>query len=143
MHHRVFVYGTLLRGDVNHRLLNAAEFLGACHTRPCFTMYALGAYPGVARGGETAIAGEVYRVTDGQLRQLDRLEDYPRLFRRIAIPSPFGRAWIYLFRGSRRDRTRIPSGNWREPANGDNPIRSAAIRQTRDPKNPRWQQRQH
>jgi gamma-glutamylcyclotransferase (GGCT)/AIG2-like uncharacterized protein YtfP len=137
LHHQVFVYGTLLRGDVNHPLLQGARFLGEHRTRPCFTMYALGAYPGVAGGGRTAVTGEVFRVDGAGLKRLDRLEDYPRLYDRQLIPTPYGRAWIYLYRGDLRDRPVIQGGDWRAFAADPDSFRSAGVRGTRDPKNPR------
>ena len=137
MHHRVFVYGTLLRGQVNHHLLAHAERLGPLRTAPCFTLYLLGAYPGAVRGGVSPIHGEVYRVDRAGLRQLDRLEDYPRLYDRQLLPSPYGRVWIYLYRGSVKDRNIIHAGDWRAFAAAPDSIRAAGIRCVRDPKNPR------
>lgn len=136
MRHRVFVYGTLLRGGVNHRLLAGAELLGPHRTEPCFTLFRLGAYPGLARGGSTAVAGEVYRVDAADLARLDRLEEYPRLYDRVLIPTAYGRAWVYLYRGPIGNRPVIHSGDWRLSADSDS-IRAAAIRGRRDPKNPR------
>lgn len=109
---RVFVYGTLRRGEVNAGLLSEAELLGCHVTLPHYTMYSLGAYPGVVARGRTPIAGEVYSVDRRQLTQLDRLEDYPRLYERRLISSPWGNAWIYLYRGGRHGFRVIPSGDW-------------------------------
>jgi gamma-glutamylaminecyclotransferase len=108
----VFVYGTLRRGEVNHYLLSGAEYCGVHVTRPRYRMLHLGTYPGVVAGGASAIEGEVYRVGGEQLVRLDRLEAYPRLYTRQLIPTPWGRAWIYLYRGSRSNRSTIPSGIW-------------------------------
>jgi gamma-glutamylaminecyclotransferase len=137
MHHLVFVYGTLLRGEVNHHRLEGAALLGACRTDPCFRMFNLGAYPGLAWGGQTAVHGEVYRVDGAGLRYLDRLEDYPRLYDRQQVPTPFGRAWIYLYRGELRGRPLIQGGDWRAFAADPDSIRAAGVRRTRDPKNRR------
>ncbi|EXJ15740.1 gamma-glutamylcyclotransferase family protein [Imhoffiella purpurea] len=134
MHHRVFVYGTLLRGDVNHHLLEGAEFLGPHRTAPCFGLYLLGAYPGIARGGTTAVRGEVFRVDGAGLRRLDHLEDYPRLYDRQRIPTPYGWAWIYLYRGSLENRPLIRGGDWRAFAADPDSIRAAGVRSTRDSK---------
>lgn len=137
MQHRVFVYGTLLRGEVNHHRLAGAEFLGACRTEPCFTLFNLGAYPGLARRGRTAVSGEVYRVDNAGLRYLDRLEDYPTLYDRTLIPTPVGRAWVYLYRGELSDRPVIRGGDWRAFAADPDSYRAAGVRGTRDPKNRR------
>jgi len=143
MRHRVFVYGTLLRGEVNHHLLAGAEFLGPHRTDACFTLYDLGAYPGLSRRGSTAVAGEVFRVDDAGMRQLDRLEDYPRLYDRLLIPSPYGRAWIYVYRGRLQDRPVIPSGDWRALTADPASLDAAVVRARRDPKNPQWRIRAH
>lgn len=137
MRYRVFVYGTLLRGEVNHRLMEDAQLLGPHRTEPCYTLFTVGAYPALARGGRTAVVGEVYEVDEARLRQLDRLEDYPRLYGRDLIPTPYGRAWVYLYRGPLRDRGVIRSGDWRRHAADPGSIRSAGVRAIRDPKNPR------
>ncbi|EGV18236.1 gamma-glutamylcyclotransferase family protein [Thiocapsa marina] len=134
MKQRVFVYGTLLRGEVNHHLLAPAEYLGAHRTAACFSLYLLRAYPGAVRGGGTAIHGEVYGVDRAGLRRLDRLEDYPTLYDRQLLATPYGRAWIYLFRGSVRDRPLIPGGDWRTFATDPDSIRAAGVRRARDPK---------
>ncbi|MFB1487792.1 MULTISPECIES: gamma-glutamylcyclotransferase [unclassified Thiocapsa] len=134
MRQRVFVYGTLLRGEVNHHLLVQAEYLGSHRTEACFSLYLLRAYPGAVRGGATAIRGEVYAVDHAGLRRLDRLEDYPALYDRRLLATPFGRAWIYLFRGSVRDRPLIPGGDWRSFVADPDSIRAAGVRRVRDPK---------
>jgi gamma-glutamylcyclotransferase (GGCT)/AIG2-like uncharacterized protein YtfP len=136
MQHLVFVYGTLLAGEVNHHLLAGAEPVGAHRTEPRFTLVQLGAYPGLIRGGRTAVFGEVYRVDRAGLKALDRLEDYPRLYDRQLIPTRFGRAWTYLYRGPVADRRAIPTGDWRDVSAADGSIRAAAVRGWRDPKNP-------
>ena len=133
MEYRVFVYGTLLRGELNHGLLAGAVYLGAHRTEPCFTLYTLGGYPGLVAAGTTAVSGEVYRVSDAGLLLLDQLEGYPRLYGRRLIPTPFGRSWVYVYRGAVRDRPVIHSGDWRDLSRSGGAIRSTAIRKRRDP----------
>ncbi|HYN79683.1 MAG TPA: gamma-glutamylcyclotransferase family protein [Lamprocystis sp. (in: g-proteobacteria)] len=135
MDHRVFVYGTLLRGEVNHHLLAGARFLGPHRTDPCFCLLRVGAYPGVVRAGGDAIRGEVFQVDTAGLRRLDRLEEYPRLYDRQLILTPYGRAWIYLYRGPRADRPVIHRGDWRAYAADPASYRAAGVRHTRDSKN--------
>jgi len=112
---RVFVYGTLLRGHPNHGHLRGAPFLGPHVTGPAYTMLHLGGYPGVRKGGRTAVTGEVFRVSRATLARLDRLEDCPRLFVREPIDTPYGSAWIYLLRDAPRRRRRVRDGVWRGP----------------------------
>ena len=135
MYHQVFVYGTLLRGEVNHHLLSGARLLGPHRTAPCFTLFLLGAYPGAVRTGTAALVGEVFRLDPAGLERLDRLEEYPRLYARRPLPSPYGRAWIYLYRGCLCDRPVLPCGDWRALVADPDSCRAAGVRHTRDPKN--------
>jgi gamma-glutamylcyclotransferase (GGCT)/AIG2-like uncharacterized protein YtfP len=137
----VFVYGTLMRGEVNHRLLAGAEWVGEHRTEPCFTLVNLGAYPGLIAGGRVAVTGELYLVDGAGLRALDVLEDYPRLYRRGRLRTASGRAWTYLYRGSVRDRPAIPSGDWRSISRHAAAVRSAGVQGRRDAKNPGRQHR--
>jgi len=107
----VFVYGTLKRGRSNHRLMRGARLLGTHVTDPRFTLIDLGGYPGAVEGGETAVHGEVYRISTPLLARLDRLEDVPVEYTRQPIASPWGPAWMYLYGGRRRGRV-VPSGMW-------------------------------
>jgi gamma-glutamylcyclotransferase (GGCT)/AIG2-like uncharacterized protein YtfP len=108
----VFVYGTLMRGHANHRLLAGAECLGPHITAPAFTMLHMGGYPGAMAGGRTALHGEVYRIGPATLARIDRLEDCPRLYTRARVPTPFGPAWIYLLRERPSRIRRIRGGRW-------------------------------
>lgn len=106
------MYGTLRQGDVNHYLLEGAEYLGEHRTLPQYRMIDLGDYPGVTTGGDTVVRGEVYVVNPTQLKRLDELEDYPHLYDRKLIDTPWGAAWIYLFRASGTAGKIITHGDW-------------------------------
>ncbi len=110
----LFVYGTLRRGECNHALLGAAPFLGQYRTAGRYTLFNLGRYPAVMAGGRTAIIGEVYALNKTLLARLDRLEDYPREYIRACIATPYGPAWIYLYRWPPASETPVIfSGDWR------------------------------
>ncbi len=100
--HLLFVYGTLMRGNRNARVLSDADFIGAAVTRECFAMFsAAGAYPAVfAAQRDARIGGELYRVSASDLRACDRIEGHPRLFRRRRVDvlhqKRLYRAWLYL-----------------------------------------------
>ncbi|WP_415841932.1 gamma-glutamylcyclotransferase family protein, partial [Myxococcus xanthus] len=82
---RVFVYGTLLGGEPNHRLLRGARLIGPARTQPRFTLYDYGPFPALASRGKHAVEGEVYEVDALMLAALDRLESHPRFYRRTPI----------------------------------------------------------
>lgn len=112
---RVFVYGTLLAGEPNHRLLTDARLIAEARTKPAFELRDLGAFPGLVRGGEHAVAGEVYEVDAATLAALDRLEGHPRFYRRTRIALEDGATVeTYLLAPEQVEgRPVIDSGNWR------------------------------
>ncbi|EKF73884.1 hypothetical protein A11A3_11763 [Alcanivorax hongdengensis A-11-3] len=108
----VFVYGTLKRGERNHHFLKRGQYLGDWQTPPCFAFFDLGAYPGLYRPGNTAVQGELYRVSPAIMAQLDWLEEVPRVYRREWLVTPWGRAVVYVLqRRPRRART-LEAGRW-------------------------------
>jgi gamma-glutamylcyclotransferase (GGCT)/AIG2-like uncharacterized protein YtfP len=121
--HKVFVYGSLLSGLGNHRLLEGSTLVGNTVTPPEFTMLDLGAFPGVIHvvEGGTPIMGEVYEVTDETLNRLDRLEGYNSfepthgLYNRMEIPTEFGEAFIYTYNNmyGRSVIHPVENGDWR------------------------------
>ncbi len=112
---RVFVYGTLLAGEGNHRLLASAKFVCDARTEPAFELRDLGAFPGLVRGGEHAVAGEVYEADAETLARLDRLEGHPRFYRRTRIALEGGtEVETYLLMPEQVEgRPVIVSGKWR------------------------------
>ena len=112
---RVFVYGTLRRGQPNHGWLEGAPCLGECRTAPRYPLVDLGPYPMLGRGGRTAVLGEVYAINRRLLARLDVLEDYPRDYHRALIATPWGRAWVYLRQRPPAGR-RLSGGDWCERA---------------------------
>ena len=119
MAHLVFTYGTLLSGCGNHAVIAAGELIGEAITTATYAMVSLGGFPGVIPGGETAIAGELYSVSDATLIHLDRLEGnghfYTRIERTVTLTDGRMRtAWIYELPESHLDHEAIESGSWRE-----------------------------
>ncbi len=134
--YRVFVYGSLMKGLSNHRVLGDAEMIGTAEIEPtsdkAFEMRDLGPFPGIFpvdfEEGQ-AIQGEVYDVDYGTLRRLDRLEGVnvysPQagLYYRTSVvvsnpsdPRIDGTiAWTYVLTDrSARGTRRTKSGSWPE-----------------------------
>lgn len=109
---RVFVYGTLRRGECNHHLLANAGFLGAYRTPPCFGFWQLQWCPAATTAGETAILGEVYAVDAATFADLDRLERYPEWYDRLRLNTPWGEAWCYVLTSLPATATPLPHGDW-------------------------------
>ena len=114
--HKVFVYGTLLTGERNARwAMNARRHPAWTHG----TIYDTGwGYPAFVKEGETKIVGELLTVDDEGFASMDRLEGYPRLYRREEIEvftesGGHAKAWVYILNSMPKDATVIASGDWR------------------------------
>jgi gamma-glutamylcyclotransferase (GGCT)/AIG2-like uncharacterized protein YtfP len=116
----VFVYGTLLSGEPNHRRLRGARLVAAARTEPRYTLVSLGPYPALIEGGATSVTGEVYDVDDELLGALDRFEGVPTLYRRVVVHLLGGSvAQGYVLAGESGRKCRlIPGGDWREYRRG-------------------------
>jgi gamma-glutamylaminecyclotransferase len=112
----LFVYGTLLSGERSHERLGTAERLGEAKTAPIFHLVDVGPYPAIVADGTTAVAGELYRVDAGLLRELDVFEQVPLLFKRFRILLDDGSlADAYVMDPDQaRGKRRIPQGDWRK-----------------------------
>lgn len=97
--HNLFVYGSLKRGFNNHNLLEKQEYVGLFVTLdPIYKMENLGKYPGVTKHGQQYIQGELYRVDDPCLMQLDILEENGKTYQRelIKLANYSEPCWIYF-----------------------------------------------
>ncbi len=116
---RVFVYGTLKRGCLNHHYLAGQKFIGETRTAPGYTLYALGDYPGMVRSTDAShhVLGEVWTVDAACLAALDELEGvneglYERIPIRLVPPFAEQPVQSYLYLRSLESRTAIGS-NWK------------------------------
>jgi len=100
---RLFVYGTLKRGEPRHRHLSGQAFVAPACTRPIYRLYNLGEYPGLVRRADgLAIEGELWEVDEACLRRLDRVEGcdeglYFRTAVELAAPHDGWPAETYLY----------------------------------------------
>jgi gamma-glutamylaminecyclotransferase len=118
--HIVAVYGSLRRGFGNHRLLEGSTYLGEAMSPAEYTMLHLGGFPGIVRGGETAIKVELYEVDDDTLYRLDRLESHPSWYCRqdetfTLADGTQVEAGVYVLPSSYNEGGRfamVTSGDW-------------------------------
>ena len=101
---RLFVYGTLKRGNRLHSHLDGQLYLGEGQTMPEFRLLNCGWYPALVESNDgQSIRGEVWQIDDETRRCLDEVEDvagglYER--RVISLLAPFDDApaitYVYL-----------------------------------------------
>lgn len=120
---KVFVYGTLRKGEGNHRLLVGAT----CIAEQCWTagyLYDTGyGYPAMKQSGFSQIFGELYSVTKEELKRLDQLEGYTpggknNLYERIqqTVYTDKGELVAQMYVANKVDllKNKIPNGDWKE-----------------------------
>lgn len=114
---RVGVYGTLKKGQSNHRVLNNAQFVGRCQLDQ-ITLYDIGPFPGAKLRPSNGVEVEIYDVTNRVFAQLDELEGYnwkaPKAgeYDRRQLETPYGPAWIYLYNPGVFGLREIGRGGW-------------------------------
>ncbi|SMO72694.1 gamma-glutamylcyclotransferase [Melghirimyces algeriensis] len=123
--HRVFVYGSLRRGEKYHSLLaqSKPEAMQAWIKGELFDT--LQGYPGLSVPGERRVYGELYRVNRETLSRLDELEgfrpedpDFPDQYRRVrlSVQTDHGsvESDVYLYaRPRQRSMKTVPYGDWK------------------------------
>jgi len=127
LNQRVAVYGSLLKGLHNHERIigkfiktGEAVFLGKDITKDEFSMYDLGAFPGVTLEPRNQIYTEVYAVSEECLKFIRLLEGVTPgqndgLYREKTIETKFGDAYIYIFNRDPHTKPIEADGiiNWR------------------------------
>jgi gamma-glutamylcyclotransferase (GGCT)/AIG2-like uncharacterized protein YtfP/cation transport regulator ChaC len=123
--HFVFVYGTLRRHERNHYLLEGAKLV-AEQAWTNGKLYDTGmGYPALQESRANVVYGELYLVSEEQLRRLDELEGYSvdgsdNLYNRkkqvISYDTGSNEAYIYTIAEHNQQmlKTPIKSGDWKE-----------------------------
>lgn len=113
---RLFVYGSLRKGERDHAALAEAEHVGFARTAPKYRLIDLSVYPALVEGGQLAVVGELYSIDRELRRRLDELKECPILFQRVPIELEGGqRAEAYVMREEQvRGRRRLHVGDWKQ-----------------------------
>jgi gamma-glutamylcyclotransferase (GGCT)/AIG2-like uncharacterized protein YtfP len=111
----LFVYGTLMRGEHHHDVMQGAEFVAEVETAPGYELVLIDYFPALLEGGSARIRGELYRVDAETLARLDALEEVPHYYVRAPITLENGStADTYLMPRERvLAALPIPSGSFR------------------------------
>ncbi len=114
---RIFVYGTLRKGECRNYILSDCQFLGYAKAKG-FVLYNIGAFPGMVEG-EGEVIGEVYEIPKDLLEKLDWVEGVPDLFRReiIEVRLEDGQTisvYAYIYNRGVKNKLLIPSGDWKD-----------------------------
>ena len=114
---KVFVYGTLMKGQSNSRYLDECKWVGKA-TIKGFRLYDTGyGFPGIKHAMTDRVKGEVYEIeTTEQLQRLDRLEGNGSLYTRefVVAHGEDGKnelAMVYVYNGSIDEMNYIEENN--------------------------------
>ena len=105
MCNRVFVYGTLQKGQSNNSILSNSDLISSTTTREGFALGNVGfpyafhesVVPAEYKKLLFPVQGEVYKIADMfTFASLDALEGYPSHYNRRIVPTASGlTAWMY------------------------------------------------
>jgi gamma-glutamylcyclotransferase (GGCT)/AIG2-like uncharacterized protein YtfP len=114
----ISVYGSLRKNMGNDHLLSTSNYLGDFQTKPEFSLYSLGYYPGLKTGGNTSVTMEVYEVDEKTAERVDRLEGYTpggnnTFYDKIPIETPYGEASVYIYVNDIPQERLVESGDWK------------------------------
>ena len=114
----VSVYGSLRKNMGNDHLLSTSKYLGEFRTKPEFSLYSLGGFPGLKINGNTSVSMEVYEVTEEVAKRLDNLEGYTTggnntFYDKIPIETPYGKASVYIYVNDIPKERIVESGDWK------------------------------
>lgn len=100
---KLFVYGSLMRGRSNYRLLLGNRFLGVATVHGICIYEVTPEFPGAVICAGKKVKGELFEIDDASWDEIDRLEDNNKLYRRelfTAVKEESGEeaeAWVYLW----------------------------------------------
>jgi len=121
---RIFVYGTLMKGESRHSAIKNTdfEFIDDAFTKG--KLLHVNDFPGLIFDDKENVSGELYQCNKitKRLSEIDQIEGFyghqygnslfNRVILKVEVKGEFIWSWAYLFNG--KDGNEIPSGNWRE-----------------------------
>lgn len=100
---KVFVYGTLMRGERAAQMLEGATYLGD-YILDGYAMYDLGAFPGIKEAPNGRVYGELYDVPESLIPRMDEYEGEGELYERIVVSvrnqaNHYEKTFVYVYLG--------------------------------------------
>jgi len=118
---KVFVYGTLRKGEGNHHYLKEAEQIEK-RAWVYGKLYDTGyGYPGLIPDPRCKVFGEIFLIDDEEFKKLDLLEDYKegaadnlytRMIYQVHGEKEGHHAWVYIYEQKVNENMLIESGDW-------------------------------
>jgi gamma-glutamylaminecyclotransferase len=98
---KVFVYGTLKRGQRAAKYLSGQRFLGEAFTARKYRLYDCGGYPGMTEAdGGGSVQGEVWEISELCRTELDAYEGVEEGWyelRRVDLDPPWAAAEVFSY----------------------------------------------
>ena len=113
---KIFIYGSLKKGGRERGLQESknCKFIGtAITTQSIFNLHDLGKFPTISLNGKYKIQGEIWSVTKDKLRELDRIEGYPKLYTKTLVDTNLGEAETYLLTDNSWQNYNTNSFSWK------------------------------
>ncbi|GIM30010.1 branched-chain alpha-keto acid dehydrogenase [Clostridium polyendosporum] len=97
--HYLFVYGTLMKGLINHQYLINQEFICEAEILDFGLYNVTENYPGIIRKQNSRVKGELYKIEEDLLKILDEFEgeEYTRIEVDVLVKENKIRAFTYLW----------------------------------------------
>lgn len=113
---RLFEYGTLMTGEVDHATLRGATPIATLRTARGYQLVETRALAGLVESGDADVVGELYELPRETMAACDLLRGHPTLFLRKEIRLADGStAFAYVLRDDQaRGLRRIRGGDWRQ-----------------------------
>ena len=111
----LFVYGTLMRGQSGHAIVERHAPLSIAEDRVRGRLLKIDWYPGLVLGGGGWVHGQVITFADLEpvFADVDLYEDTE--YTRVILKTDSGTlCWAYLYIGAREGTAVIESGDWRK-----------------------------
>lgn len=110
---KVFIYGTLRKGEVLNTYLGEGKFIGEGELEG-YELYAGFSYPMMIKG-KGIVTGEIYEVDEKTIGKLDQIESqYDRIKVNVKVNDELIPCDAYVYKYEVDELEKIESGDWKK-----------------------------